>query len=57
MSGHLVREVLRLGGFLICPVDGASLDIKGTKDPNRWGHLSIELNEWHVADVPKGEPR
>ena len=57
MNGHLVREAIRLNSRLVCPVDGATLDKQGTKDPNRWGHFHKELNEWHVTDVPKEETK
>ena len=56
MNGHLVREAIRLGAHLVCPVDGETLDKQGTKDPNRWGHLNQSMNEWHVAEVPTKEP-
>ena len=55
---HLVDEALRLGATFVsggrCPIDGAELDTY-SKRSGRAGHLNIELNEWHVADVPKGE--
>lgn len=57
MSGHLVREVIRLKGRLICAVDGAVMDKQGAQDPNKWGHFNKELNEWHVSIVPQEETR
>lgn len=46
---HLVEEALRLGARFVCPVDDEVLDVQGTKDPRRWGHLNRERNEWHLT--------
>lgn len=54
-GGHLVREVLRLGGRLICAIDGTPMDVQGVQDPNKWGHYSELLKEWHVSIVPQEE--
>lgn len=52
---HLVIEAIRLGARFVCPVDDETLDKQGEKDPNRWGHLNQQMNEWHVTEVPKGD--
>jgi hypothetical protein len=48
MSGHMARQWVQHGAFVLCPLDEAPMDTLSSRT-GRWGHLNKAMHEFHVV--------